>query len=207
MLKTLAKLATAAAITAALITPALASTDTTKLLRDANRTVTNMRHDPAFSQARKMIDQARAIYIVPKLIKGGFIFGAEGGDGVLLERTKHGWSDPRFYGMGSVSYGLQAGLEKAELVFIINSDRALRGIKAGNFKVGGNGGITVATLSAGAEAATTLHGGDMVVWTSATGAYGGLTLNGSVIKPDKDENAAYRTSPEAEVLRKNLDSL
>ena len=47
------------------------------------------------------------------------------------------------------------------------------------------------TLSAGAEGATTAHGGDMVVWTSGTGAYGGLTFNGSVVKPRKDWNTEF----------------
>jgi lipid-binding SYLF domain-containing protein len=109
--------------------------------------------------------------------------------------------------MGSASFGLQAGLEQAELVFIINSDRALRGIEGGNFKLGAGAGITVVTLSGGAEGATTARGGDIVVWTSATGAYGGLTFNGSVISPDKDENAVPATGPEAQELRKNLGSL
>ena len=47
----------------------------------------------------------------------------------------------------------------------------------------------------------------MTVWTSATGAYGGLTLNGSVIKADDEENAAPRNGPVAEELRHNLGSL
>ena len=208
MLKSLAKLASAAALSTAVIaSPAFAASDTARLLHDANHVVNNMRHDPAFGTARDMLSHARAVYIVPKLVKGGFIFGAEGGDGVLLKRTEHGWSDPKFYGMGSGSFGLQVGLEQAELVFIINSERALRGIEAGNFKIGGNGGITVATLSAGAEGATTLRGGDMVVWTSATGAYGGLTFNGSVIKADDEENAAPRNGPAAMELKHNLGSL
>jgi lipid-binding SYLF domain-containing protein len=208
MLKSLTKLAAAAAISAACVaTPASAATEVGTLLRDANHTITNMRHDPALGPARDMISHARAIYIVPKLVKGGFIFGAEGGDGVLLKRTAHGWSNPKFYGMGSASFGLQIGIEQAELVFIINSERALRGIESGNFKIGGQGGITVATLSAGAEGATTLRGGDMVVWTSATGAYGGLTFNGSVIKADDEENAAFKGGPVAEDLRKNLSGL
>jgi lipid-binding SYLF domain-containing protein len=144
---------------------------------------------------------------VPKLVKGGFIFGAEGGDGVLLHRTGHGWSTPRFYGMGSGSFGLQIGLEQAELVFIINSKRALRGIEKGEVKLGAGGGLTVVTLSAGAEGATTAHGGDMVVWTSGSGAYAGLTFNGTVIKQDKDENEVPATGPEAQALRKNLASI
>src|ERR1700744_6353571 len=188
MLKHFVKLASATAVAAMVIAvPAQAESDKGELLHDANRVVSHMRHDPAFGQARAMLDGARAVYIVPKLVKGGFIFGAEGGDGVLLRRTAHGWSTPKFYGMGSASFGLQVGLEQAELVFIINSERALRGIEAGNFKIGGQGGITVATLSACAECATTLRGGDMVVWTSATGAYGGLTFHGSVIKADEGE--------------------
>lgn len=207
MLKSLVKLAIAAFAAAVIATPALAASDTVQLLRDANRTVNNLRRDPAFGTARNLIAGARAVYIVPKLVKGGFIFGAEGGDGVLLRRTGKGWSNPRFYGMGSASFGFQAGLEQAELVFIINSDRALRGIEGGNFKIGAGAGLTVVTLSGGAEGATTARGGDMTVWTSATGAYGGLTLNGSVIKADDDENAAFRPGPASEALRRNLGSL
>src|ERR1700760_1103306 len=208
MLKSLANLAAALAVTAsAIATPALAASDTVQLVHDADRVVTHMRHDPALGPAKDMLDHARAIYIVPKLVKGGFIFGAEGGDGVLLTRTGKGWSDPKFYGMGSASFGLQAGLEQAELVFIINSERALRGIESGNVKLGAGAGITVVNLSSGAEGATTAHGGDVVVWTSGSGAYAGISFNGSVISPDKDMNATPTTGPEAQKLRANLASV
>ena len=50
-------------------------------------------------------------------------------------RNSTAWARP--------SFGLQAGLEQAELVFIINSDRALRGIEHGNFKLGAGAGLTV----------------------------------------------------------------
>src|SRR5579862_5813179 len=190
-------LAAATALAAALLTLPAQASDKGELLRDANLTVDHLKHDPAFATAARMMDGAKAIYIVPKLVKGGFIFGAEGGDGVLVRRTAHGWGEPKFYGMGSASFGLQAGLEQAELVFIINSHRALAGIEKGEVKLGAGAGLTVVTLSSGAEGATTTHGGDIVVWTSATGAYGGLTFNGSVIKQDKEENATPATGPEA----------
>ena len=208
MIKSLTKLASATAIAAlAFALPAQADNDKGEVLRDANRTVNHLRTDPAFGTARTMLQGAEAIYIVPKLIKGGFIFGAEGGEGVLLHRTGHGWSTPRFYDMGSASFGLQIGLEKAELVFIINSKRALRGIEKGELKLGAGAGITVVTLSSAAEGATTTHGGDMVVWASGTGAYGGLTFNGTVIKQDKDENEVPATGPAAQKLRANLASI
>ena len=82
-----------------------------------------------------------------------------------------------------------------------------RGIEKGEFKLGAGAGLTVVTLSSGAEGATTAHGGDIVVWTSGTGAYAGLTFNGTVIKQDKDENEVPATGPEAQALRHNLASI
>ena len=194
---------------AALTAPAWAdvASEKAELLRHANQTVNHLRSDNAFSTARTMLQGAEAVYIVPRLVKGGFIFGAEGGDGVLLHRTGKGWGMPRFYGMGSGSFGLQIGLEKAELVFIINSKRALRGIEKGEVKLGAGAGLTVVTLSGGAEGATTAHGGDIVVWTSGTGAYAGLTFNGTVIKQDKELNEVPATGPAAQRLRRNLASI
>ena len=207
MLKSLTRLASIAALTTlSFAFPAQAS-DKGEVLRNANEVVNDLRHDPAFGTARNMLQGAEAIYIVPKLVKAGFIFGAEGGEGVLLHRTGHGWSTPRFYDMGSASFGLQIGLEQAKLVFIINSKRALRGIEKGELKLGAGAGITVVTLSSAAEGATTTHGGDMVVWASGTGAYGGLTFNGTIIKQDKELNAVPATGPEAQALRRNLASI
>jgi lipid-binding SYLF domain-containing protein len=202
------KLAAASALALTVFAvPAQAAGDKAEVLGNADRTVTHLKHDPAFATAARMMDNARAIYIVPKLVKGGFIFGAEGGEGVLVRRTGHGWGEPKFYDMGSASFGLQAGLEQAELVFIINSDRALSGIEHGNFKLGAGAGLTVVNLSSGAEGATTAHGGDIVVWTSGSGAYAGLTFNGSVISPDKDMNATPTAGPEAQELRANLATI
>jgi lipid-binding SYLF domain-containing protein len=207
MLKSFAILAGAAVLAAAMFSAPAQASDKSDLLRHANQTVNHLRSDPAFATARTMLQGAEAVYIVPRLVKGGFIFGAEGGDGVLLHRTGHGWSTPRFYGMGSASFGLQIGLEQAELVFIINSRRALRGIEKGEVKLGAGAGLTVVTLSSAAEGATTTHGGDIVVWASGTGAYGGLTFNGTVIKQDKEMNEVPATGPAAQALRRNLASI
>jgi lipid-binding SYLF domain-containing protein len=189
------------------------------LVDQSERTVDHMRSDPAFGPARDMLNRARGVLIIPSLVKGGFIFGAEGGNGVLMERRGTNWSEPAFYTLGSASFGLQAGLEKAEIVMIVMSDRALRAIEDGNVKLGAGGGLTVVTLSGGAEVATAGNlSGDLVLWTSATGLYGGITLNGSVIQPRNEWNDDYyghRTSvqeilsnkvrnPDSNVLRAKL---
>jgi len=195
-------LAAAAALMLVTLAPAQAASKA-EVLADANVTINNLRNDPAFAIAKNMLQNAHAVYIVPKLIKGGFVFGAEGGQGVLLKRTGRTWSEPKFYNMGSASFGLQAGLQQAQLVFIINSKAALDGIEKGNFKLGAGAGLTIVNLSSGAEGATTARGGDMVVWTSGSGAYAGLTFNGTVITPDEDFNAVP-PGAQSQGLRKNL---
>jgi len=168
------------------------ASDETRLVEKATRVAEHMKSDPAFGAAQDMMRNAKAVFIVPSLVKGGFIFGAEGGNGVLLKRTgRNSWSGPAFYAMGSASFGLQIGLQKAEIVMLIMSDRALRGIQHDNFKIGAGAGITAITLSSGAEGATSGRGGDIVVWTSGTGAYGGLTFNGTGLKPLHDWNHDY----------------
>jgi lipid-binding SYLF domain-containing protein len=178
--------------TAIVATSTAQASDQTSLLRGATETARHMKHDPSFQAARDMLGRARAVLIIPNLVRGGFIFGAEGGDGVLVARVRHGWSSPAFYNMGSASFGFQAGLEKAEIVLLVMSDRALRALERSEFKFGAGAGLTVVTASAGVEGATAPNlSGDIVVWTSATGAYGGLTLKGSVVKADDDRNADF----------------
>lgn len=191
-MKTFAKLAAAAALAAAFFAAPAQAADTRPLLAHANATVTTLRHDSVFGDARHNLRRARAVLIFPSLVKGGFIFGAEGGDGVLLARTRHGWSSPAFYSMGSASFGFQAGLQDAQVVMIIMTDRALRAVERSKFKFGAGAGLTVVTLGAGVEGATSGNlTGDIIVWSKSKGVYGGISINGSVVAPQSDTNARF----------------
>ncbi len=195
-MKLFAKIAAAAVLATGTFAGAAQAADTAEVLAHANSTVFDLRHDSVFSDARHALRDARAVLIVPHLVKGGFVFGAEGGNGVLLARTRHGWSDPSFYSLGSGSFGLQAGLEESQLVIIIMTDRALRAIEQSKFKFGADAGLTVVTLGAGAGAATSGNfSGDIVLWSKSKGAYGGLTINGSVVAPEDDTNADFYGHP------------
>lgn len=220
-MKTFATLAAGLGLAAALFSapaPALAS-DETRLLAHASDTVDDLRRSPNFGDARRALRHARAVLIVPSLVKGGFIFGAEGGNGVLLARTRGGWSSPAFYTLGSASFGFQAGLQKAEVVMIIYTDRALRAIERSKFKLGAGAGLTVVNLGAGVEGATSGNlSGDIIVWSQAEGVYGGISVNGSVLAPDNKSNARFYngtqdvetiisngvTNPDATRLRRKL---
>ncbi|HUJ48121.1 MAG TPA: lipid-binding SYLF domain-containing protein [Rhizomicrobium sp.] len=191
-MKRFANLAAAAAVALTLIGLGSAEASPAETIAHTSATIADLKHDPVFGNARATLRNARAVLIVPRLVKGGFIFGAEGGEGVLMARTRHGWSQPAFYSLGSASFGLQIGIEQAELVMFIMSDRALRGIEQGKVKLGAGAGLTVVTLGASAEAATPANlSGDIVLWSIAKGAYGGITLNGSVIAPEDDTNAEF----------------
>jgi SH3 domain-containing YSC84-like protein 1 len=163
--------------------------DETALIDNAVATVHHMRHDETFGPSRDLLHRARAVLIVPGLVKGGFFFGGEGGNGVFLERHGDEWSDPAFYTLASGSFGLQIGLEKAQLVMFVMSERALRSLERSKFKFGGNAGLTVVTVGANAQGASAPNlSGDIIVWSSTVGAYGGLTLEGSVVEPKRGWN-------------------
>ena len=172
---------------------ARAETDQQTLVERSRITVEDLKRDKEFGTAKQLLHSARAILIVPRLYKGGFFVGGEGGAGVLLTRQGEGsWSSPAFYDLGSASFGLQIGLEQAEMVLLVMSQKGLDALMQDQFKIGVGAGITVVTLGSGVEGATTAAAGaDIVTWSSSSGAYAGITLNGTVIKPAKDDDAAY----------------
>jgi SH3 domain-containing YSC84-like protein 1 len=155
--------------------------------------VENLRSDQAFGNARDLLRRARGVLIVPRLFKGGFFVGGEGGDGVLLvRRGPGGWSEPAFYAIGSASFGFQFGLEKSEVVMFIMTERGLNAVMQDRFKVGAQAGVAVVTLGTGAGVATTgAVGPDIVVWASSSGAYAGVSVEGSIIEPQHDRDREY----------------
>jgi lipid-binding SYLF domain-containing protein len=171
---------------------ARAGSDQENLVERARITVDDLKKDKEFGNALALIKHAKGVLIVPSLIKGGFFVGGEGGTGVLLTRTGDGWSYPAFYTLASASFGLQIGLEQSELIVLVMNDKAMAAFMQNEFKVGAEAGLAIVTLGSSAEAATTSAvGADLVVWASASGAYAGIAINGSIIKPRDSWNEAY----------------
>ncbi len=172
---------------------AKAASDQQVTVDRAQLVVGDLHQDKEFGTARDLMHRARAVLIVPRLYKGGFFVGGEGGNGVLLtHKQAGGWSEPAFYTIGSASFGLQIGLEQSEMVMIVMSQKALDALMHDQFKIGADAGLAVVTLGAGVEAATTAAAGaDIVVWASSSGAYAGVTVNGSIVKPQFDADHEY----------------
>lgn len=181
-------------VLAALPAAAQVVTDQSQTVARAVATVERLRAEPNLGrELNAKLARARAVLVVPDLVKGGFLFGAEWGTGVLLTRDRSGrWSGPAFYSVASGSVGLQIGIQDAEAVFVIMSEPGLNAVMNNRFKAGADAGIALAHIGAGAEAATTANAGaDIYAFNKAVGAYGGASLEGSGILPRHSWNAAY----------------
>lgn len=199
---------------ALLVLPARADevSDPSRTVAKAATTVERLRRASAMQgDVDRLLARSHAVLIIPDLIKGGFILGAEYGTGVLLTKDRAGrWSGPAFYSVASGSLGLQVGLQDSETMFIIMSEGGLRAVMTDRFKAGADAGVAVAHVGAGAEASTTGNGGaDIYAFSKAVGAYGGASLEGSGILPRHSWNAAYyggNPTPEDIVISRRLDS-
>jgi lipid-binding SYLF domain-containing protein len=178
------------------ITRAHAGADQTDLVQSAKTTLAEAQHDPQFGNSADLFKRARAVMVVPQLVKAGLFFGGEGGNAVLMTRSSDGWGNPLFYTIGSASFGLQIGVEVAQVVLFVMSERALRAWTEDQVKLGAKAGLTVLVVGSNAEAAATTHGNvDVIAWAKSKGAYAGITLEGSVIKPRNEWNQAYYGRP------------
>lgn len=151
-------------------------------------------NDPEMDWLQKNLPYAKGVFIVPTLVKAGFIWGGSGGNGVLLKRDQetNTWSPPGFYGMGSVSFGLQIGASVAEVVMLIMTRRGMESIYTSNVKLGGNASVAAGPIGIGAEGATSITmSADMVSFIRAKGAYAGVSLDGALIKISQNANRAY----------------
>ncbi len=174
----------------------------------------NFMTDPNMGWFRDNVGQAKGIFIVPQMLRGGFIIGGAGGSGVLLARDdKTGkWSYPAFYTIGSVSVGFQIGADASELIFMIMTDKGLHAMLTSGFKLGGD--IAVAAGPVGGTAKVQIT--DVLAFGRSQGAYGGISVEGAAIVPRYAWNSSYYgrdvtpddilikqsvTNPQAESLR------
>lgn len=138
---------------------------------------------------RAGLKAAKGVLIYPKVLKAGFFLGGSGGTGVLLVRgANNDWSDPAFYTMGSVSFGVQFGDQESAMVVLINSQKAIDGLMANSLKLGGEVSAAVGPVGVGQAANVTA---DFVAYSKAKGAFIGMSIEGSVLDVRGQLNNAY----------------
>lgn len=177
----------------ALNVPAVYAADETEAqgIVDKSRvTFTGFMKDKNYTWLQDNLKKAQGVLIFPQVLKAGFFFGGSGGTGVLLVKDKStkSWSQPVFYTIGSVTFGLQIGGEAAEVVMLVMSERAINSLYASSVKLGGDTSVAVGPVGAGATGNVTA---DFISFAKSKGLYAGLSLQGSVIAVRDKLNHAY----------------
>jgi lipid-binding SYLF domain-containing protein len=170
--------------------------DEAQILVDRARvTFKDFMHDSNYSWLQKNLHDAKAVLIFPQVLKGGFIWGGSGGTGVLLVRDERtgNWSQPAFYTIGSVTFGLQIGGEASEVLVLAMTRKAVDSLFSSSFKLGGDLSVAVGPVGAGAKANADIPNvmADFLTFTKTKGLYGGLNLEGAVIAVRDSLNEAY----------------
>jgi lipid-binding SYLF domain-containing protein len=189
----LVPLAAALLLTGALAAPVvLAGPREDAQAANATRVLSEIQAIPESAIPDKLLDEAKAIVIVPDTVKAGLVLGGRRGRGLLAVRTPDGdWSNPSFVTLTGGSIGFQVGVQSADVVLVFRSERGLDSIVNGKFTLGADAGVAAGPMGRNAAAATD---GQMKAeiwsWSRARGLFAGVALDGAVLSIDDKANEA-----------------
>ncbi|MFP4076998.1 MAG: YSC84-related protein [Halochromatium sp.] len=157
-------------------------------VREAAKVVQKIKSDP---QASDLLEQAKAIFVVPDYARAALVVGGAGGQGVLVAKHDGEWSAPAFYNIGTVQIGAAAGAEAGEVAFVILSGDLLESFgQMHNFALNSDTGYTVVEDSERNQTSIG-KGTDVAVWSATEGLYGDFAASVSDIFWDEGANNAY----------------
>jgi len=164
---------------------------TTDRLDHAGRVIHEIMDAPDKGIPEEVLEHAKCIAVVPHLLKGGFVFGAQNGRGVATCRSANGWSAPMFFAITGGSWGLQIGIEGVDLVMIIQNERGMHQLLSSKFELGADASAAAGPVGRHASANTDWKmDAEILTYSRARGAFAGLTLNGASIRHDDDSTRA-----------------
>jgi SH3 domain-containing YSC84-like protein 1 len=140
-----------------------------------------------------LLDKARCVVVFPSVLKAAFIVGGSYGRGVMVCRTGKGftgpWGAPAMYALEGGSFGFQIGGEATDFVILVMNDRGMNSLLHSKVKLGGDASIAAGPKgrTATAETDVTMRA-ELLSYSRARGAFAGVSLEGSTIRPDEDAN-------------------
>lgn len=163
------------------------------LVEKARMTLESFANAPEMGALRGLLKSAHGVFIAPQILRGAFVIGASGGSGIFFvrDKRKNDWAGPAFYTIGEVSFGFQIGGDASEVVLVAMTERGVNALLSSSVKLGGDVGIAVGPVGAGAEASTANLSADIISFSRSKGLYGGISLEGAVVAVRGSLNAAY----------------
>src|ERR1700739_3104935 len=161
-------------------------------IKDAGRVLTEILNMPD-DIPQKPLDRADCVVVIASVLKAAFIVGASYGRGVMTCRTgpdfNGRWGAPSMMALEGGSFGLQIGGEATDFVLLVMNERGANGILSSKVKLGGDASVAAGPVgrTASAESDVTLRA-EILSYSRARGAFAGVSLEGSTIRPDNDAN-------------------
>jgi SH3 domain-containing YSC84-like protein 1 len=161
---------------------------------------------------RDLLNKSICVAVIPSLKKGGFIFGGAYGKGVISCRTNNGegpWSAPSMIQLEGGSFGLQIGAQAVDLVLVVMNLGGLESLLDSKFTLGGDASVAAGPVGRTSSAETDAWmSAKILAYSRSRGLFGGLTLKGNTLRPDRDGNQILYgkpISPRDILLHKSTD--
>jgi len=141
---------------------------------------------------QEILSRAECVAVVPSMLKGGFIVGAKYGRGIASCRTPKGWSAPAFFVVTGGSFGFQIGGQAVDLVMLIMNNDGMQHLLSSQFALGADASVAAGPVGRHAEGNTDWKmRAQVLTYSRARGVFAGVSLNGAVMKQDKDSTREF----------------
>jgi lipid-binding SYLF domain-containing protein len=140
-----------------------------------------------------LMDKARCVVVMPSVLKAAFVVGGSYGRGTMVCRTGKDfsgpWGAPAMYALEGGSVGFQIGAEATDFVFLVMNDRGAGSLLRTKVKLGADATIAAGPIGRSAAADTDAYmRAEILSYSRARGAFAGISLEGSTLRPDEDAN-------------------
>jgi lipid-binding SYLF domain-containing protein len=133
---------------------------------------------------KEVLQGAKCVAVIPKLVKGAFIVGGEHGTGVATCRTPLGsWSAPAPFSVSGISWGPQIGGKSTDLLMFIMNEQGMKDLISGHIKVGADVSAAAGPVGRDASASAGWKAG-ILTYSNSKGAFIGASLNGAELQQD-----------------------
>jgi lipid-binding SYLF domain-containing protein len=179
----------------ALLLPAMgAHAEDPPLVRATNavRVLNDIMQAPDKAIPTDLLRDAKAIAVIPDMIKAGFIFGGRRGEGLISIKSPDGtWSNPSFISMTGGSVGFQAGVSSTDVVLVFRTQRGVDSIVRGKFTLGADASAAAGPVGRTASAATDGQlKAEIYSYSRTRGLFAGVAIDGAALRIDYDANEA-----------------
>jgi SH3 domain-containing YSC84-like protein 1 len=141
---------------------------------------------------QEILGRAECVAVVPSMLKGGFVVGAKYGRGLASCRTPKGWSSPAFFTVKGGSFGFQIGGQAVDLVMLIMNNEGMQRLLSSQVALGADASVAAGPVGRHAEGNTDWKmRAQVLTYSRARGVFAGVSLNGAVLKQDKDSTRDF----------------